>query len=371
MDEKKLLEIIEKLRSNQREWKTVDAKQTLILKENGDKAEFVKDVAAMANNFETSYLVIGLNDKTFSDVGALANHYTKNDINQILEGHIDPPVVVDYKEFSVNSNEYALIEIFGNNPPYIITRDIVHNVSDRKRVRIYKGTIFVRHEDRTEGISRSELEELLTKGLRIAFKDETEKAKKIAFDRPDYWEFLLTAELLSSKIGLIRKELVELERGMFFKKTRRVTGQEFINWSQSRLGDLTSLIQLLSKRFTEDFQLSWGKPGEPGDPVEIKRVADSVFLLCRELLEWEAEFRSVIPPDSFMPLRHMMEGWASQVISSIENIPAKLLEPFDHPIPEGKHTINIVFDAPSNINEITAELQRLAANPHEWIDDYK
>src|SRR6266540_7218738 len=230
IDENKLFEIIERLRSNQREWKTIDAKQTLILKENGDKAEFVKDIAAMANNFETSYLVIGLSDKTFLDVGPLANHYTKNDINQILEGNIDPPVIVDYKEFSVNSNEYALIEVFGNNPPYIIARDLVHNVSDRKRVRIYKGTIFVRHEDRTEGISRSELEELVNKGLRKEFESETDNARRIAFEKPRFWEYLLTAELLKTRSQIIKREFYELDRGVLFRRSKRLDGMEFAKW---------------------------------------------------------------------------------------------------------------------------------------------
>ncbi len=52
MDEKKLLEIISELRSKGREWQIVDAKQELKLQELGEKAEFVKDVVAMANNGE-------------------------------------------------------------------------------------------------------------------------------------------------------------------------------------------------------------------------------------------------------------------------------------------------------------------------------
>lgn len=235
MDEKKLIEIIEKLRSDQREWRTIDVKQTLTLKEEGDKAEFVKDVAAMANNFESSYIVVGLKDKTFSDMGRLENHYSQGDLNQILEGKIDPPVIIDYKEFIINSNEYALIKILGSNPPYIIARDVVHGRQDRKQTRIYKGMIFIRHEDITEGVSRSELEELLTKGLRIEFNQETGKAKKLAFEQSDHWEYLLTAELLKSRMGLIRKELNEIREGRKFKKTKKLTALEFIDWSQLML----------------------------------------------------------------------------------------------------------------------------------------
>ena len=55
----------------------MDAKQDLILQESGDKAEFVKDIVAMANNAEPSYLVVGLVDKTFDAVGKLAHRCDK------------------------------------------------------------------------------------------------------------------------------------------------------------------------------------------------------------------------------------------------------------------------------------------------------
>lgn len=142
------------------ESETIDAKRDLVLREEGDKAEFVKDIVAMANNGRPSYLIIGLEDGTFNPVGRLTNHYTTNDINQILSGRIDPPVAVEYRELIIDGNEYAFIEINGTNRPYIVARDIIHGRTDRKQVRIFKGMIFVRHRDRTEGISRAELEEI-------------------------------------------------------------------------------------------------------------------------------------------------------------------------------------------------------------------
>jgi len=155
--------IIERLRTIGRESHNIDAKRELTLRELGDKAEFIKDIVAMANNGETSFIIIGLEDGSFAPIGSIAQRYTKNDINQIISDKIDPPVVVDYREITINGNEYAFIEINGTNPPYIVARDIVHNPTDRKRVRVSKGTIYVRHADRTEGISRAELEEMLKK----------------------------------------------------------------------------------------------------------------------------------------------------------------------------------------------------------------
>jgi Putative DNA-binding domain len=155
--------IIESLQTIGQESRNIDAKRELILRELGDKAEFIKDIVAMANNGETSFIVIGLEDGSFAPIGNLTHRHTKNNINQIISDKVDPPVVVEYREVVIDGNEYAFLEINGTNPPYIVARDIVHNPNDRKRVRIYKGTIYVRHADRTEGVSRAELEEMLKK----------------------------------------------------------------------------------------------------------------------------------------------------------------------------------------------------------------
>lgn len=367
MDEKKLTEIIEKLRSRQQEWKTVDAKGALILDEMGEKIEFIKDVVAMANNFEPSYLVIGVRDKVFSDVGALVKHHTKNDLNQWLAGKIDPPIIVDYQEFKIDSNEYALVGVFGNNPPYIIAQDLVHNSTDIKK-RIDKGTILVRHEDRTEGISRSELEELLKKGLRKEFENETEKAKKIAFERSMHWEYFLTAELIDSGMRLIKSELNEIERGGVFRRSKKLTGQEFFDWSQLMLADLKSLSGQLIKVINEDFRVAWGRPGESGDPVMIKRTTDKIFSVCHNLLEWKLEFHFTISPDALVPLKQMLESWATHYFLGIESIPRKLMEPFEKPNPDGRYSIQIIFDPFPNQDEVEAEFEMLKKHPEKLID---
>ena len=182
MDQALLQQLITRLRMTGQEFQTLDAKQELTLHESGDKAEFVKDVVAMANNGEPSYIVVGLVDKTFEPVGKLTYHYDKNTRNQLLVDKIDPPIVVDYREFTFEGVEFGIVQIEGNNPPYVVARDIVPNRTDRKRSRVNKGTIFVRHEDRTEGISRSELEALLRKKqpkTQISFERDRSGTRKL------------------------------------------------------------------------------------------------------------------------------------------------------------------------------------------------
>jgi len=351
MVEKDLLEIISKLRAKGMEWTTVDAKQELSLTGNGEKAEFVKDVTAMANNGEKSYIVIGLQDGTFADIGTLSNHYLKNNLNQLLEGKIDPPVIIDYQEFTVNGNEYGLVEIIGYNPPYIVARDFIANPGDRKQTKIYKGTIFIRHEDRTEGISRAELDELLkNRGIRKEFENETEYAQHLIFDHPYGWEYLLTAELLKSKLLPIKRRFADLQRGLVYRRTAPIQeGAEFIYWMRSKCDDLANLAQMAAKIIIEEIPASWGLPGVAGEPLEIRHAVDALTSVCNELVEWEADTRYVIAPSPFQSLKEKMQGWTSQFLDEVDSSSDKLTEIFKQPNPKGEYTIMLVFKEPGSI----------------------
>ncbi len=367
METNSLLEIIKKLQTHRQESKTVDAKRELVLQENGDKAEFVKDVIAMGNNGEESYLVIGLEDGTFTPVGPVNRHYSKNDLNQILAGKIDPPLVVDCRELKMEGNEYTVIKIFGRDPPYLVARDLIHNKHDRKKVRIYKGTIYVRHADRTEGISRSELNEFFRSELRRAYEAETDRALELALNQPRFWEYFLTAELLQSKAARVRRDFTDMEKGLVYERSVPMKGAEFMNWINVRFKDLANIITLLQAAITGPVQSSWGKPGEPGDPLEIKRAVEQVIRGCDELLKWEIELRSVVPPKPFIPLKQMMAGCTAQVLNRIEDIPDRILEPILQRKPEGKYVIDLGFEPPPNIAQVVAEIERLTNNPDEWM----
>ncbi len=367
MEKNDLIEIIKKLQEDRQEWRTVDAKRELVLQENGDKAEFVKDVIAMGNNGEESYLVIGLEDGTFTPIGSLDRHYSKNDLNQILAGRIDPPLVADCHEFEIEGNQYTVIKILGRNPPYIVARDLIHNKHDRKKVRIHKGTIYVRHGDRTEGISRSELDEFFRSELRRAYEAETNRALELALNRPRFWEYFLTAELWQSKAARVRRDLTDIEKGLVYDRCVPMKGAEFMNWINARFKDLANIITVLKTAITGPVQSSWGKPGEAGDPLEIKRAVEQVIRGCDELLKWEIELRTVVPPEPFIPLKRMMAGCTLQILNQIEHIPERMLEPILQRKPEGQYVIELNFESPPNIAQIVAEMERLANNPDEWM----
>jgi len=155
----KIKQIIEK----EDEGSTLDYKEDLPLETDGDKAQFVKDVISLANSRETAHIITGVEDGTRKLV-SIKTHHNAEQLNQILKDKCDPPLRVEYVERKIMGHIIGIIEITGENPPYIIS------VSDRfgshlsanpqKEFYIERGTVFVRNHNMNEGAKRADLDRL-------------------------------------------------------------------------------------------------------------------------------------------------------------------------------------------------------------------
>jgi len=157
-----------------REGPTLDYKQDLNLEKDKDKAEFVKDVLALANSGYPSYIVTGMketiknNTKTWEPV-TISEHYTQVQLNQILQYRTDPPISVEYVETELNGVIHGIVKISGDNPPYLVM------VKD-KFGGIQKGTVFTRNVDMNEGARRADLDQMYNKvDLRLSHDIKEQK----------------------------------------------------------------------------------------------------------------------------------------------------------------------------------------------------
>ena len=317
-------------------------------------------MVAMANNAEPSFLLIGLKDGIFTPLGELANsHRNKTSLNEILTQKIHHPLTIGYQEFTIDGNEYAVIEVHGNNPPYIVAIDLVH---------IRNGMIYVRHEDRKGGVSRSELEKYFKVGLRRVFKNETEYALQLALNKPDNWAHLLAAELLQSKLALVRRGFDELQRGLIYKRATKMNGKEFLDWNSMSRNDLLSLIEILTIAVKEEIPASWKGDGTYADPLEIKLAVDKVISACNSFLEFEIELRFILPPEAFLQLKKLLTGWTLEYLNQLDKIPTNIFKIFSRSTLKDKYAIKIVLDEPASLQQAMAELRRLTNNPQLWIN---
>ncbi len=205
--------------------------------------------------------------------------------------------------------------------------------------------------------------------MRKEFENETEEAKRIAFMHPPFWEYLLTAELLKTRMDVIKREFYELDRGVIFRRSKRLGGMEFAKWVRSSVKDIFSLTKALSNVIRNDFQLAaWGKLSESGDATMIKQASDRIYSLCHELLEWEIENRSIIPPEAFAPVKKMTESWAKEIILSVDRISFEHTKVLEQSNLSGKHVIQIEVTPMSNGGLELDEIERLLRNPELWTD---
>jgi len=157
-------ERVERLRRlilRREEGRDLDYKEDLFLDRDGDKAEFVKDVLALANTAEVGYIVTGVEDKTWKPVG-IKQHHDQTRLNAVLKDKTDPRIEVKYVELEVEGLEHGMVTINAHNPPYLVGVADRYggkvSTSRRREAYISRGTVYVRIEDQNDGASRAHLD---------------------------------------------------------------------------------------------------------------------------------------------------------------------------------------------------------------------
>jgi hypothetical protein len=148
---------------NEDEGPILDYKEDLLLETDGDKAQFVKDVLSLANSGQTAHIIIGVEDDTRKLVGIKTTHKAEQ-LNDILKVKCDPPLTVEYVEKTILGHTVGVVEINGENPPYIVAMSDKyggHLSSDPKKAFfIERGMVFVRKYNMNAGASRADLDKM-------------------------------------------------------------------------------------------------------------------------------------------------------------------------------------------------------------------
>lgn len=148
----------------------LDYKQDLLLESDGDKADFVKNIIALANSGGIAHIVTGIEDSTWRLVGIRTPH-TQEQLNQVLKDKTDPPLRVEYSEKDCFGFKIGVIEIRGDNPPYIVAVPDRYggplSANPQKQLLIERGTVYIRNYDINEGARRADLDRMYAGGADI------------------------------------------------------------------------------------------------------------------------------------------------------------------------------------------------------------
>jgi hypothetical protein len=193
------------------------------------------------------------------------------------------------------------------------------------------------------------------------YANESAKAQKLAREKPKFWEYILTAELLENKLAEVRRQMDRLSNGLANVPTRPINGRMFFAWQQAKLTDLMSAVQAFEKQLPV-IQESWGPPGKPGDPRQIRQSVNDLVQLCYGLIDWEKDLRATAPPEPARRVAETMRGWTEFILREVERLPGELLKPLSEP-PQPGRVVNILLTikAPP-FDEYQAALEELKSN---------
>jgi hypothetical protein len=199
-----------------------------------------------------------------------------------------------------------------------------------------------------------------------SYSSESSEAQRLARDKPPYWEFLLTAELLKARIEGLGRQFQRLKAGVLHVPSCLIAGRDFLAWVQAKIGDLRSLIESLRLQMPAIHD-AWGELGQPGDAYKIRETVVEFGELCAQLIEWEKDLRGAKPPAHAEPLKKTMEGFTEGIIKELEKLPIELLRPFaGGRKPTGTVEIMLRFASPP-MESFNEELRRLQASPPDWL----
>jgi hypothetical protein len=147
------------------DWETtnVEFKRQLDLATKADKAEFVRDILALATTKVSGerFLVVGFDDKTQQFVQSVDPAINQNRLEQILNAYAVPAPQIRYHRVAWEQGPIGVIKV-ARDPakvPYRVTKTLAH---------ISKGDVYVRHGSQVEPPTVTELAALEAEGKAAA-----------------------------------------------------------------------------------------------------------------------------------------------------------------------------------------------------------
>lgn len=153
------------------EWETtsVEFKREVYLDTADQKAEFIKDVLALANTRVSGrhWLIVGFDNNTHSYARAPDPKVTQDRIERIIANHTSPCVDVKYEVVEYQAGPVGLLEVLRDpkKVPYRVAKTIT---GDKKS--IVEGTVFVRHNTIAEPPTPAE---------ELALQEEGDRARSL------------------------------------------------------------------------------------------------------------------------------------------------------------------------------------------------
>jgi hypothetical protein len=200
-----------------------------------------------------------------------------------------------------------------------------------------------------------------------AFANESELARKLATEQPEFWEVLLVEELLKRKLVQVLGDYGGFDASLRMAPKQRFNGPDYIQWLGGKTHEPGPLINRLAECVNVELSAALGQRGEEANAVLLLNAINDIIESIRDVVRWELEVCSAVPPNQLKPLSLAFRGFAHTVIGDIERLRDEFAK-----IADGarkgvkKFDFHLEFSTPPQVNTFIAEMDKLKQHP-EWL----
>jgi len=192
--------------------------------------------------------------------------------------------------------------------------------------------------------------------------------KRIIVDKPDCWEFMLSAELMRHLNKDHFRKLSDLREGVYIRSMVHVDNDRALDWVQSRVAEMSRMIEPMVS-IIASLNKSWGEPGEPGDENEIHHVAKRISEYIEQIIIFEESLYFTVLPDEYEGAHSFLKNTMGSQVEKLASMPA-MMDRFvaaaeAQKEEDGPLVIQevITFDLPDDWSEkLTIEMKRATGN---------
>ncbi|MDE3721809.1 hypothetical protein PWG71_10455 [Nocardiopsis sp. N85] len=150
-------------------------------------------------------------------------------------------------------------------------------------------------------------------------QDESERIE-LLIDRPDGWEYLLFGYYLKKFMQEVEPKWRDYHLGYSMSVGPQVDdfslGNELTDKISKVIKISGNLEKIISRRAQE---ISFGRPGEPGDPESIKHMGERLMTTYEQLIDWGNEIRSLRVSEDSENLLEIAALFVEQPIKEVRN----------------------------------------------------
>lgn len=304
-----------------------------------------------------------------------ANRCSNPDCGAITSGPTDAP------DGAVNVGETA--HIYGANPgsaryaPDMVSADRsaitnaiwlcgnCHKLIDDDPMKYPAGLLFEwqrEHERRIAeqvGKVAAEVRQRYEKRHLEEFGRLSYLAERLIVEKGDYWEYLLTAEVLRYEIAPVVRRWNALKRGLYVKPFVRIEKEDSFAWLSDRSHEIGGIVGAFSELTNVEFKRSWGEPGVAGNDLDIVTTCRLFGEVCTSVLAWEESVRFVRVDECFTEMRDLYVGVAGKFLDHAEKIPKFLTETIAPKPTSGSYVLELTISLPDGwVDAVDAAMER-------------